>query len=135
MQNLRVSYEPVAPYIPLEALATKLHEAPRKARGLAASPGIVEGRCTIIRDLEDLHTLQDGTILVCEAASPKLAPFMPLLRGLVAERGGPLCIASGYAREYEVPSVVGVKGIMDGLHNGDFIRIDGARGVVDVIRQ
>lgn len=133
MQDLRVSHEPVGPYIALEAFPTKLHEAPLRARGLAASSGIVEGPCTIIRDLEDLHTVQDGTILVCETASPKLAPFMPLLRGLVAERGGPLCIASGYARECEVPTVVGVKGIMDVLHNGDLIRIDGARGVVDVI--
>jgi pyruvate, water dikinase len=114
-------------------VTTQENTAPFKLKGLAASPGIVEGPCTIIRNLEDLHTLHDGAILVCEVPSPALAPYMRFLRGLVAGRGGPNCIASGYAREHEFPAVVGVGGVMDAIHDGDVIRIDGSRGIVEII--
>jgi pyruvate,water dikinase len=133
MPNLSVSHKSVSPLIALDGLTLNLHIVPRKLTGVAASSGIVEGPCTIIRNLQDLHTLQEGAILVCEVASPALAPFMPFLKGLVAERGGMLSIASGYAREYGIPAVVGVKGLMDTIHNGDVIRVDGSTGTVDII--
>lgn len=135
METAKVSYKPIAPQIPLELLRAEPQAVPIRLRGLAASSGIVEGPCTVIRDVNDLHTVKDGAILVCDAASPKLGPFMPLLKGLVAGRGGPLSIASCYAREYGVPAVVGVKGITDTLHTGDFVRVDGSKGVVEVIRR
>jgi len=134
MQTVTVSYKSVPQYIPWEVLTTQENTAPFKLRGFAASPGIVEGPCTIIRNLEDLHTIQDGTILVCEIPSPTLAPYMRFLRGLVAGHGGPNCIASGYAREHEIPAIVGVGGVMGFIHDGDVIRIDGTRGTVEEIR-
>lgn len=133
MQNLSISYKSVAPLILLDESITDLHTVPRKLTGVGASFGIVEGPCTVIRNLQDLHTIQDGTILVCEVASPKLAPFMPHLRGLVTERGGLLSIASGYARGYKIPAVVSVEGLMDTVRNGDVIRVDGSTGTVDII--
>jgi phosphoenolpyruvate synthase/pyruvate phosphate dikinase len=132
METLLVSRKSVAPHIPLEGLPTNRRLVLRTLKGITASSGVVEGPCTVIRNLADLHLLQHGTILVCEVPSPKLAPFMPFLRGLVAERGGLSAIASGYAREYGIPAIVGIKGIMDTIHNGDIIRVDGKRGTVDL---
>jgi pyruvate, water dikinase len=134
MQTVTVSYKTVPQYIPREVATTQENTVPFKLKGLAASPGIVQGPCTIIRNLEDLHTLHDGTILVCEVPSPALAPYMPFLRGLVTGHGGPNCIASGYAREHEIPAIVGVGGVMDFIHDGDVIRIDGSRGTMETIR-
>jgi pyruvate, water dikinase len=133
MQNASASYKTVTPYIPCGEFSTKRNVVPCKLRGFAASPGIVEGPCTIIRNLQDLHKVKDGAILVCEVPSPKLAPYMPFLKGLVAKQGGPLCIASGYAREYKIPAVVGIEGIMNAIQNGDVVRIDGASGTVDIV--
>ncbi len=133
MQNLSVSNKSVTAEILPQEPTTNRQVVPNKLRGLAASCGVVEGPCTLIRNLEDLYTLQDGAIVVCEVASRQLLPFMPRLRGLVAERGGVLSIASGYAREYEIPAVVAVKGLMGVIHNGDVIRVNGSRGTVDVI--
>jgi pyruvate,water dikinase len=133
MQTITVSYKTVPWYIPWEVVTPRADRVPCNLRGLAASPGIVEGPCTIIRSLADLHTIQDGTILVCEIPSPTLAPYMRFLRGLVAEQGGPQCIASGYAREFEIPAVVGLRGVMGAIRNGDVIRIDGSRGTVEAI--
>ena len=101
--------------------------------GLPTSFGTVEGPCTVIRNLQDQMTLSVGAILVCEEASPELALSIPSLKALVTERGGLLAIASVYAREYEVPAVVGVKGIMGLIHSGDIIRVDGSAGTVEII--
>lgn len=133
MQTATVLYKSTSQYIPREVVPRKKNTVPFKLRGLAASAGIVEGPCTIVRNLEDLHTLPEGTIVVCEFPSPRLAPYMPLLKGLVTKHGGPNCIGSGYAREHDAPAVVGIGDIMDVIHTGDVIRIDGARGTVERI--
>jgi len=132
METLVVSRNAVAPHIPQEGLPTNRRLVLRTLKGITASSGVVEGPCRVIKNLADLHPMQHGTILVCEVPSPKLAPFMPFLRGLVAERGGLSAIASGYARGYGIPAVVGIKGLMDTIHNGDIIRVDGERGTVDL---
>ena len=67
---------------------------------------------------------------------PEVTPFMPFLKGLIAERGGSLSIASGCAREYGIPTVVGVNGLMGTIHNGDVIPgrwIKGNRGYNEVV--
>ncbi len=133
MQTVRVSYTPVPRYVSREHSTTTKNTARFKLTGRAASAGIIKGRCTIIRNVEDLHHVVDGAILVCEVPSPDLAPYIPFLHGLVAERAGGQCIAAGYAREYEIPAVLGVAGVMDALRDGDIIRIDGAQGTVEVI--
>ena len=133
MEALSVSRKSAAPYIPLEEVTTNRHIVRRTLKGTAASSGVVEGPCIVIKDLRDLHALPQGSILVCDVPSPKLAPFMPFLKGLVSERGGLSAIASGYAREYGIPAIAGIKGIMETVHDGDVIRVDGERGTVDLI--
>lgn len=135
MENPIVSYQSVITDLALEVFTTKRQESAFKLRGFGASGGIIEGPCTIIRDLHELRTLEYGTILVCEAALPIVVPFMPFLGGLVTERGGTLSVTSGCARKHDVPAVVGVKGLMGAVRTGDVIRIDGSRGTVDIIRE
>ncbi len=52
----------------------------------------------------------------------------------VWSQGGEVhCIAAGYAREHEVPAVVGVGGVMEDMHTSDVIRIDGSGGTVEIV--
>ncbi|OPY74979.1 MAG: Chondramide synthase cmdD [Syntrophorhabdus sp. PtaU1.Bin050] len=131
--NLSLSYTPTEEAPEEGARKTQIHILPRRLKGLAASSGAIEGPCTILTGLENLHKIEDGAILVCQAASPKLAVVMHKLKALVTERGGPLAIASRYAREYEIPAVVGVNRIMQTVRDGDFIRVDGSNGTVEVM--
>lgn len=50
--------------------------------------------------------------------------------GLITERGSRTCTAVIMARSLEVPAVVGVENIINELGNGDFIILDGCRGIV-----
>jgi len=130
MQSLAHAYES---HIPLEDVIPSRHVVLSRLNGFGASPGIAEGPCTIIRNLQDLRTLPYGAIVACEVALPTVAPLMPLLGGLIAERGGSLSIASRYAREYGIPAVFGVEGLMGVIRNGDVLRVDGSMGIVDII--
>jgi pyruvate,water dikinase len=47
--------------------------------------------------------------------------------------GGVFAVASGAARWFKVPAVVGVDGITKKIKDGDFIRIDGDTGAVEII--
>ena len=102
-------------------------------KGYAASSGIAAGPCTIASSVEELAGLAEGAILVCESASPRLIPVIGKLKALVTEKGGTLADASGYAREYSIPAVVGVAGLMKAIRNGAIIRVDGTEGTVDII--
>jgi rifampicin phosphotransferase len=134
MKNIAHSYDSVrSPYIPLDVLMANRHVDPRRLSGFPVSSGIIEGPCTIIRDLKELGALHSGAIVVCETASPMVMRFMPLIGGLVTERGGFLSIASAYARQYAIPAVFGVEELMDAIHSGDVIRIDGSEGILDII--
>jgi len=133
MQNLAHSYESVRPTIPLEVLISDQQIVLRRLSGFGASSGTIEGPCAIIRDLQNLKTLPYGAILACEVALPTVLPFIPFLGGLIAERGGSLSIVSQYARAYEVPAVFGVEGLLDAIHDGDVVRLDGSWGTVDII--
>jgi phosphoenolpyruvate synthase/pyruvate phosphate dikinase len=133
MQYLAQAYESIESSIPLTFFIPIREVETSRLSGFAASPGMIEAPCAIIRDLKDLQKLPLGAIAVCEAALPALMPFMTYLGGLVTERGGGLSIVAQYAREYGIPAVFGVEGLMDAIREGDVIRVDGSSGSVDMV--
>ena len=88
------------------------------------------GRCVIVRSSEDLDRLGDGAVAVCETASVGLIPFISGLAGLATEVGSLSASVLHHAREWGIPAVVGVKGLMEGVREGDSIWVDGAYGIV-----
>ena len=101
--------------------------------GHPASNGIAVGLCRVLSSLEDASELYNGAILLFKTASPKLYRFIPHAKALITEQGGPLATACIFAREHGIPAVVGVKGILDSIHDGDLVRVDGERGTVDLL--
>lgn len=53
--------------------------------------------------------------------------------GVVVEIGGLFSHAATVAREFGLPAVANIEGATDLLHDGDVVRVDGSRGVVEVI--
>jgi pyruvate,water dikinase len=99
-------------------------------RGVAASTGVARGRCIIVRSPKDLYRLEEGAVAVCETASVDLIPFIPLLAGLATEVGSMGASALFVAREHDIPAVVGAKGLMKRLREGDTVWVDGEQGIV-----
>jgi rifampicin phosphotransferase len=104
-------------------------------RGLAASPGVVEGRARVLVREDEMDALQPGEILVVHTTDVGWTPLFLVAAGVVTELGGPLSHAAVVAREFGVPSVVNVVGATRAIRTGDFLRVDGDRGVVALERR
>ncbi|MFO0678945.1 MAG: PEP/pyruvate-binding domain-containing protein [Polyangiaceae bacterium] len=103
-------------------------------RGLPASGGVVEGRARVLFGAEEMGLLQPGEILVVHTTDVGWTPLFLHAAGVVTELGGPLSHAAVVAREFGVPSVVNVEGILRTVRTGDRLRLDGDRGVVERLR-
>ncbi|GAB4524813.1 MAG: hypothetical protein Fur0018_08710 [Anaerolineales bacterium] len=100
--------------------------------GNPVSAGVVEGAARVVRDPQR-ETLRPGEILVASFTDPGWTPLFINAAGLVMEIGGALAHGSVVAREYGIPAVVGVRGATEKIQSGQRLRVDGNRGVVEII--
>ncbi len=103
-----------------------------RIEGLAASPGVVEGRVKVVTD-PNAAELQEGEILVCKSTDPSYGTLFMLAAGAVIDVGAPSSHGAIVARELGIPCVINTRIGTRALKNGDVVRIDGGRGVVDVL--
>ncbi len=99
-------------------------------QGAAASGGMVRGKCRIIKSPQDFHLLEPGDIMVAEYTNPSWTPVFSFIDGLIVEYGSAVSHAAIIAREYGIPAVFGIDGIVDLLENGEEILLDGSRGLI-----
>jgi len=98
--------------------------------GVAASPGVTEGKIRLIKSIDELHTMKKGEIMVATSTDPGWTPVFLKIRGLITETGGILSHGAVVSREYGIPAVTGIKSAMQFLKNGDVVILDGNRGKV-----
>ena len=103
--------------------------------GVAASGGVVRGRARVLHGADELHRIEPGEILVCEATSPNWTPAFAKIAGCVCDSGGTLTHAAIVAREYRVPAVVGTAVATNVIATGDLIEVDGTTGTVRVVQR
>lgn len=102
-------------------------------QGLSASAGTYEGPVRLVSGPDDFSKLQDGDVLVTEATSPAFNVVLPMLGGVVTDKGGVLSHAAIVSREYGIPGVVGCDDATDRLEDGTMVAIDGEAGTVRIL--
>jgi pyruvate,water dikinase len=102
-------------------------------KGLAASPGVVEGPARFVASLEEFDQVQEGEILVCRMTNPAWVVLFTKIKGLVTEAGGTVSHPAVVAREFGIPAVVGTGNAGERIKTGDRVRVNGATGVVEVL--
>ena len=100
--------------------------------GSPVSPGVAEGRVRVVSD-PATETLSPGEILVCRATDPAWTPLFLAAAGLVTEVGGMMTHGSVVAREYGIPAVVGVHDATRRLTTGQYVRLDGTHGTIELL--
>lgn len=115
-------------------LATiKAQRATRSLTGFAAARGSVVGTARVVRAAQDIDQVRDGDVLVCGGTTTEWTPVFGLVSGCVTDTGGTLCHTAIIAREYGIPCVVGTGVATSTIATGDRVRVDGDRGVVEVL--
>jgi phosphohistidine swiveling domain-containing protein len=102
-------------------------------RGIPVSPGVYEGPARLVLGADDFDSVRQGDVLVTRSTSPYFNVLLPLLGGIVTDRGGALSHAAIVAREYGIPGVVGTKTATSTITNGSRVRVDGGAGEVRVV--
>jgi phosphohistidine swiveling domain-containing protein len=100
--------------------------------GLGVCGGTTTARAAVLTDVTEAHLLQPGDVLITRQTDPGWAAVFPLISGLVMERGGMLSHGAIIAREFGIPSVVGIGDATRLIPHGALVHVDGDRGLVRV---
>jgi pyruvate,water dikinase len=104
-----------------------------EVKGLAASPGVVEGPARYVTSLDEFDQVRDGEILVCRMTNPAWVVLFTKISGLVTEAGGTVSHPAVVAREFGIPAVVGTTNAGERISTGDRIRVNGSTGTVEIL--
>jgi rifampicin phosphotransferase len=103
-------------------------------KGLPGSAGQAEGRVRIVDSPEDGVQLQTGEILVAVTTNVGWTPIFPRAAAVITDVGAPLSHAAIVARELGIPAVVGCFNATSVLKTGDCVRVDGGKGIVQILK-
>lgn len=125
------------PYNALWGFPEKFYREPPKKtgeiKGLAASPGVVEGVARNVTSLEQFDQVQEGEILVCRMTNPAWVVLFTKIVGLVTDAGGVTSHPAVVSREFGLPAVVGASNATERIKTGDRVRVNGSTGIVEVL--
>jgi pyruvate,water dikinase len=116
---------------------TKPRSLPHKmSKILSGSPGSAGQVVGTIRHLEGAEQgdqLQPGEILLAVQTDIAWTLLFPRAAGVITDVGAPLSHAAIVARELGIPAVVGCGDATARLKTGDRVRVDGGRGIVEIL--
>ena len=110
--------------------AAEVEEAEVILKGLGASPGIGAGKVVVIFDASEIDKVKEGDVLVTTMTNPDMVPAMKRASAIITDEGGRTSHAAIVSRELGIPAVVGTKEATKVLKTGDYVTVDGTRGVV-----
>lgn len=102
-------------------------------KGMAASPGAVEGYARVIMDADHLSEIQQGEILVAPVTAPSWGPIFGKIAATVTDIGGMMSHAAIVCREYALPAVTGTGSASTTIKTGDYLKVDGTTGKVVIV--
>jgi phosphohistidine swiveling domain-containing protein len=102
--------------------------------GAVGAAGRAEGLVRRLDSPEDGEQLLQGEILVTTQTNIGWTLLFPRAAAVVTDVGAPLSHAAIVARELGIPAVVGCTNATARLKTGDRVRVDGGRGIVEILR-
>jgi phosphohistidine swiveling domain-containing protein len=110
-------------------VATREQDPAEERTGTGCSKGVVTAVARVIRDPRT-HSLNKGEILVARHTDPGWIALFSNASAIVVERGSLLSHSAIVARELGIPCVVGLKGALDWIADGEIVEVDGGSGRV-----
>ncbi|MBF0119746.1 MAG: pyruvate, water dikinase [Desulfobacterales bacterium] len=114
MENLKIDYP--------EDLSNK--ENLITSGGITICPGVGSGKVVLVKTGADILSFTEGSVLVTNQALPRWASLLNRAKAVITEQGSFAGHFANVAREFRVPSIFGLKGILEKLNNGDIVTVD-----------
>lgn len=102
--------------------------------GTPCSEGMIEGEVLVVHNLNEAKNVKNK-ILVTVISNPSFVFLLTQAKGIITEKGSLLSHAAIISRELKKPSIVGVWKACSLLCNGDYIRMDGNTGCIEVLKK
>jgi pyruvate,water dikinase len=106
----------------------------KRLKGIPASRGLVEGQIQRVPDLSNTPILPNR-ILVVPYTDAAWVTVLVQAKGIIAQVGGQLSHGAVIAREYGIPAVMNVDQALFLLPEGQWVRLDGQRGPVEILER
>ncbi|MDW9148083.1 phosphoenolpyruvate synthase [Legionella pneumophila serogroup 1] len=98
------------------------------AEGRSIGQRIGQGKAKVIKDINEMHRVQPGDVLISDMTDPDWEPVMKRASAIVTNRGGRTCHAAIIARELGIPAVVGCGDATKTIKDGDVVTVSCAEG-------
>lgn len=98
------------------------------AEGRAIGQKIGQGTARLIMNVEQMHEIQPGDVLVTDMTDPDWEPIMKRASAIITNRGGRTCHAAIIAREMGIPAVVGCGDATTHIKAGTAVTVSCAEG-------
>ena len=82
-----------------------------------------------------LDVMEPGDVLVAPWTAPTYNAVLAIAGGIVVQEGGLLSHAAVMARELGIPAVIGCRGAMSLIGDGDVVDVDAGAGEVRVVER
>lgn len=102
--------------------------------GQGVSPGEIEGYALVLDSPhEAFESSVEDFILVTKNTDPAWVYIMSRSKGLISEKGSLLSHTAIIGRELNIPTIVGVKGATKKIKSGEKIRMNAAKGTIQIL--
>ncbi|SFG93266.1 pyruvate, water dikinase [Desulfotomaculum arcticum] len=98
--------------------------------GMGVAAGRASGAARLIGHPDEGEKLQAGDVLVTPSTDPGWTPLFLRASAIVVETGGFLSHGAIVAREYGIPAVVNIPGVMKMIKDSQLVTVDGDGGKV-----
>ncbi|MEY2664434.1 MAG: hypothetical protein RIT04_242 [Candidatus Parcubacteria bacterium] len=105
----------------------------KQIKGAIAYRGKVVGKVSLVFSRDDLHKINEGSVLVARTTMPDYIHAMEKAAAFVTDEGGITSHAAIIARELKKPCIVGTTNSTKVLKDGDMVEVDADKGVVRII--
>jgi phosphoenolpyruvate synthase/pyruvate phosphate dikinase len=103
-------------------------------KGRVACLGKAQGKVKIVFSKKEIIKVNKGDILVTNMTSPDYVMAMRKASAIVTDEGGVTCHAAIVSRELGVPCIVGTGNATQILKDGDLVKVDANKGIVEKIQ-
>ena len=101
-----------------------------KEVGTVVHSGVGSGVVVKVVSGSDMEHFPEGGVLVTKYTAPWLARIVPKASAIIAERGSAAGHFATIAREFRVPTLVGVEGVVENLQDGQVITVDARSRII-----
>lgn len=112
-------------------LFCKVDKNAKEFTGMPVSPGVAKGPARVILHPDECDKVQKGDIIVSIQVVPSFSTAIMKAAGLVCDGGhGITTHPATLAREAKIPGVIQTRFVREVVKDGDWLEVDGYKGVV-----